>query len=309
MKTQRDQIIHPMEKLPDEYELTQNPVTREFHKENANDCLRTKTMIQERMKEQTSLQEASIEVEGTNLQKAQDTPILDSRAGVDDSNLEAIDSQIQIEESNCSQNFETQEKENILMIHVTIKEKDLISFIFQISAVSDPQEAQVINELNRDPKVEDSQDCISDNCLNLKNTIQEETNESRLEDSVELSPNVNPKEDQSSQEWMKELEPLKILRGPPWPPLLDFLPDSPIWDSLEHSITLVSKLDLAINTKEARDLNLIIVEDPTPLQELRQIRPLEVLRGPPGPLSQDFLSNPSIWDKEPDIEDQIMLFP
>ncbi|KAL4198987.1 hypothetical protein AMTRI_Chr03g48840 [Amborella trichopoda] len=49
------------------------------------------------MKEQTSTQEVPIEVEGRNLHKAQDTPILDSRVGLDDPNLEVIDSQIKIE--------------------------------------------------------------------------------------------------------------------------------------------------------------------------------------------------------------------
>ncbi|KAL4187170.1 hypothetical protein AMTRI_Chr09g37760 [Amborella trichopoda] len=123
-------------------------------------------MIQKRIKEQTSAQEVPIEVEGINLQQAQDTPILDSRAGVDDPNLEFIDSQIQIEESNCSQNFETQKNEertrkisilgektsaqkiqDILVIHVTTKEND---HIFQISVVGGPHEAQVIHKLNRD---------------------------------------------------------------------------------------------------------------------------------------------------------------
>ncbi|KAL4196638.1 hypothetical protein AMTRI_Chr04g247210 [Amborella trichopoda] len=69
-----------MEKILDEHEYTQNPMARKFHKENAKDCLSTRTMIQERMKEQTSAQEVPIEVEGTNLQKALDTHILDSRA-------------------------------------------------------------------------------------------------------------------------------------------------------------------------------------------------------------------------------------
>ncbi|KAL4202501.1 hypothetical protein AMTRI_Chr02g263950 [Amborella trichopoda] len=79
MTIQRDQIIHLIKKIPNEHEHTQSPLARVFHKENAKDCLSTRTMIQERMKEQTSPREVPIEVEGTNLQKAQDTPILDNR--------------------------------------------------------------------------------------------------------------------------------------------------------------------------------------------------------------------------------------
>ncbi|KAL4203641.1 hypothetical protein AMTRI_Chr01g104920 [Amborella trichopoda] len=200
MKTNRDQIIHPMKKKPDEHEYTQNPVARKFHKGNANDCLTPRSMIQERMKEKTSAQEVPIEVKGINLQKAQDTPILDSRAGVDDPNLEVIDSQIQIEESNCSKNFETQENDertrkisilDILVIHVTTKEND------PISAVDDPHEAQVITELNRDLETMDSQDYICEEFLYLDSSNHEEAKESSIEDYVEPSINVNPKEDPS----------------------------------------------------------------------------------------------------------------
>ncbi|KAL4181211.1 hypothetical protein AMTRI_Chr12g270150 [Amborella trichopoda] len=216
MNTQRDQIILPMKKLPDEHEYTQNLVAREFHKENVKDCLSPGSMIQERMKEQTSKQELPIEVEGINLQKAQDTTILVSRAGVDDPNLEVIDSQIQFEESNCSQNFETQENKertrkisilieetsaqkvkDIPVIHVITEEND---HIFHISVVDDPHEAQVINELNRDPEARDSQDYICEEFFNLNSAIHEETKESSLKDYVELSLNVNSKEDPSPQE-------------------------------------------------------------------------------------------------------------
>ncbi|KAL4192881.1 hypothetical protein AMTRI_Chr06g174200 [Amborella trichopoda] len=132
-----------MKKIPDEHEYTQNHVAREFHKENAKDCLSPESMIQERMKERTSAQEVPIEVKGINF-----------RARVDDPNLEVINSQIQIEESNCSQNFETQENDDrtrkililvkemsaqnvqgIPVIHVTAKENNSI---FQISVVDDP---------------------------------------------------------------------------------------------------------------------------------------------------------------------------
>ncbi|KAL4193059.1 hypothetical protein AMTRI_Chr06g175020 [Amborella trichopoda] len=86
-------------------------------------------MIQERMKEQTSTQEVQIEVEGINLQKAQDTRILHNRAGVDDPNLDVIDSQIQIEESNCSQNFEIQEnKEHTRKISISVEKRELKKF-------------------------------------------------------------------------------------------------------------------------------------------------------------------------------------
>ncbi|KAL4183318.1 hypothetical protein AMTRI_Chr11g97580 [Amborella trichopoda] len=84
-------------------------------------------MIQERMKEQTSIQKVPIEVEGINLQKAQNTLVLDNRAGVDDPNLEAIDSQIQIKKNNCSQNFETQENEkNTRKISIPVEETSLL---------------------------------------------------------------------------------------------------------------------------------------------------------------------------------------
>ncbi|KAL4187348.1 hypothetical protein AMTRI_Chr09g38550 [Amborella trichopoda] len=116
------------------------------------------------------------------------------------------------------------------MIHVTIKQTDLINLIFQISAVGDPHENQVINELNRDPEARGSQDYICEECLNVDNAIHEETKESSIEDSVELSPKVNPKEDPSPQEWVKELEPLEFLRGPLGPPSLDFLANPHIWD-------------------------------------------------------------------------------
>ncbi|KAL4183130.1 hypothetical protein AMTRI_Chr11g153680 [Amborella trichopoda] len=201
MKIQRDQIIQPMKKISDEYEYTQNPVAREFLKENTNDCLHPRSMIQERMKEQTSVQE-----------NTQDTPILDSKAGVDDSNLEVIDFQIQ---SKCS-NFETQDnKEHIRKISIPYrrnkrtkspghpcdtyhtKENDPI---FQINVVDDPQEVQVINELNRDLKANDSQDYICAEFLILDSAIHEETKDSSLENSVELSLNVNPKKDPSPQE-------------------------------------------------------------------------------------------------------------
>ncbi|KAL4195019.1 hypothetical protein AMTRI_Chr05g71350 [Amborella trichopoda] len=298
-----------MKKIPDEHEYTQNPMAREFHKKNAKDCLSPRSMIQDRRKEPLPHKKFQL-----------------NRAGVDDPNLEVIDSQIQIEESNCSQNFETQENkectrkisilveetsaqkvQDIPVIHVTTKENDSI---FQISIVDDPQEAQVINELNRDPEARDSQDYICEQFLN--STFHEETKESSLEDSVELSINVNPKEDPTPPEWMKEIEHLEILKGPSRPPSPDFLADSPIWDeelNLKQSITLVTMIDSAINSEEADDPNLIILEDPTPLQELKEIKPLKILRGPLGPFSQDFLNNPPIWDEEPDIKDQIILFP
>ncbi|KAL4187346.1 hypothetical protein AMTRI_Chr09g38540 [Amborella trichopoda] len=120
--------------------------------------------------------------------------------------------------------------QDILVIHVTIKQTDLICPIFQISAVGDPQEDQVINELNRDLEARGSQDYICEECLNIDSAIHEETKESSLEDFDELSPKVNPKEDPSPQEWIKELEPLEILRGPPELPSLDFLADPHIWD-------------------------------------------------------------------------------
>ncbi|KAL4204099.1 hypothetical protein AMTRI_Chr01g107980 [Amborella trichopoda] len=172
-----------MKNIPDEHEYTQNPVAREFHKENLR------------------------------IAKAQDTPILDSRARVDDLNLEVVDSQIQIKESNYRQNFETKENEertrkisipveetsaqkvqDIHVIHVTIKENDLI---FQISAVDEPHYAQVINEFNRDLEARDSQDYICEELCNLDSAIHEEAKESSLEDYVELSLNMNPKEDPS----------------------------------------------------------------------------------------------------------------
>ncbi|KAL4179893.1 hypothetical protein AMTRI_Chr13g122380 [Amborella trichopoda] len=233
MNTQIDQII-PMKKISDEHEYTQNPMAREFHKENGKDYLSLGSMIQEKMEEQTTPQEVPIEAEETNLQKTQDTPILGHRAGRN----------IPIDENNCSQNSKTQENEksttrililveetsvqkvqDIPVIHVTTKEDDLI---FQISVVDDPQEAQVINELNRDPEARDYQEYICEEFLNLDSAIHEETKESSLEDSGEL--NVNPKEDPSPQKWMKELEPLNILRGPSRAPSLDFLADPPIWD-------------------------------------------------------------------------------
>ncbi|KAL4183297.1 hypothetical protein AMTRI_Chr11g154490 [Amborella trichopoda] len=190
MKKQRDQIIHPMKNIPDEHEDIQNPVAGEFHKENSKDCLSLGSMIQERMKEQTSAQEVLIEVKRINLQKVQDTPILDSGAVVDDPNLKVMDSQMQIEESNYK-------VQDIPVIHVTTKENDPI---FQISAVGDPQEAQDIHKLNRDPEAKDYQEYISEECLNRKSKIHEETKKSSLEDFVELSLNVNPKKDSSPQE-------------------------------------------------------------------------------------------------------------
>ncbi|KAL4196672.1 hypothetical protein AMTRI_Chr04g247380 [Amborella trichopoda] len=156
MKTQKDQIIHPMKKILYEHEYTQNPGAREFHKENDKDCLSPWSMIQERMKEQTSAQE------------------------------------VPIEESNCSQNYETQENDeyirkisipieetsaqkvqDIPVIHVITKENDPI---FQISA------------LNRDPE-----DYICMEFRSLDSAIHEETKESSLKDSVELSLNVTQK--------------------------------------------------------------------------------------------------------------------
>ncbi|KAL4189174.1 hypothetical protein AMTRI_Chr08g205680 [Amborella trichopoda] len=89
------------------------------------------------------------------------------------------------------------------VIHVTTKKIDLI---FHISAVDDPQEAQVINKLNRDPEARDSQDYICEELFNLDSAFYEETKDSSQEDSIELSLNVNPKDDPSPQEWMKEIE-------------------------------------------------------------------------------------------------------
>ncbi|KAL4189815.1 hypothetical protein AMTRI_Chr08g167280 [Amborella trichopoda] len=193
-----------MKKISDEHEYTQNPVARKFYKENAKDCLSPECMIQESMKEQTLAQEVPIEVEGINLQKTQDTPILDSRAGVDDPNLENYETQ---ENEECTKKISipveetsTQKVQDIPMILVATKENDPI---FQISVVDDSQEAQVINALNGDPEARHSQDYICEEFLNLDSAIHEETKESSLEDSVELSLNVNPKEDPSPQEWMK----------------------------------------------------------------------------------------------------------
>ncbi|XP_011627334.1 uncharacterized protein LOC105421506 [Amborella trichopoda] len=47
----------------------------------------------------------------------------------------------------------------------------------------------------------------------------------------------------------------------------------------------------------------------TSLQELKEIKPLNILRGPPWPLSLDFLNNQPIWDEELNIKDKIILFP
>ncbi|KAL4198991.1 hypothetical protein AMTRI_Chr03g48870 [Amborella trichopoda] len=112
MKPYRDQIIHPMEKVPDEYELTQNPVAKESQKQNAKDCLSPRIPIV---------------VEDIDPQKIQD--VLKSEQGAENPTA-SKDSQIHNDGNSLTSGSKNQEKEEN-SLRVSIQVEDIGSQKFQ----------------------------------------------------------------------------------------------------------------------------------------------------------------------------------
>ncbi|KAL4197201.1 hypothetical protein AMTRI_Chr04g187120 [Amborella trichopoda] len=141
MSPQRDQISHPIEKVPDERELTQDLVSKEPKKQYVKDCLSPRSILKEKKDEQTT-RRIPVTVEDANPQKVQDAPILDSGAWANNPHKEnSLRLDYDIQGSKKKQSYSQrvsipiediipQKFQVIPVIHITTKVEGLVNPMF-----------------------------------------------------------------------------------------------------------------------------------------------------------------------------------